>query len=129
MLAGIIPNPFFLYFFGFQKNNNKFPVGGGFPTCDPLKISQPPPPPENISTPPEKMSPRENMLTGTTTSLPIHFSSSLYLFFTFPQKNFKGGGVVEPPPPLIRPCCQLTMIVKKSTHFLFHIAYHFHSMN
>ena len=66
----------------------------------PLKISQPPLP-ENISTPSEKMSPRENMLTCTTTSLPIHFSSSLYLFFTFLKKNFRGGVVVvEPPPPL-----------------------------
>ena len=128
MLAGIIPHPFFLYLFGFQKINNKFLGGGGVPTCDPLENFSTTPP-ESISTPPEKMSPRENMLTGTTTSLPIHFSSSLYPFFTFSPKNFRGGGVVEPPPPLIRPCCQLTMIVKKSTHVLFHIAYHFHSMN
>ena len=120
MLAGIIPHLFFCTSSVFKKcwnmiysccnsyrsHNNKFPRGGGFPTCDPL---------ENISTP------SENMLIGTTTSIPIHFSSSLYLFFTFPPKKFQGGGgVVEPPPPLIRPCCQLTMIVKKSTHVLFH---------
>ena len=75
MLAGIIPHPFFLYLFGFQKNNNKFL--GGVPTCDPLKSFS--------TTPPLKISQSlpKNVLTGTTTSLPIHFSSSLYLFFTF----------------------------------------------
>ena len=119
MLAGVITHPFFLYLFGFQKIIIYFRGGGGFQNVIPLKISQPPPPPENISTPPEKMSPRENMLTGTTTSLPIHFSSSLYLFFNFPKKNFRGGGVVEPPPPLNMPLLPTNHDCKKfHAHFV-----------
>ena len=35
------------------------------------------------------------MLTGTTTSLSIHFS--LYIFFSFPLNKLQGGGVVPPP--------------------------------
>ena len=99
MLADIIPHPVFLYLFGFQKIIINFRGGGGFPTCDPLENFSTTPPPENISTPPEKMSPRENMLTGTTTSLSIHFSSFLYIFFTFPSKNFRGEEELNSPPP------------------------------
>ena len=90
------PPSFFLYLFGFQKIIINFRGGGGgFQHLTPLKISQPPPPPPPLkisqTLPKKKVSPRENMVTGTTTSFPIHFSSSLYLFFTFPKKNSGGG--------------------------------------
>ena len=110
MLAGITPHPFFFFVpLRFSKKNKKF-GGGEFQHVTPLKISQPPP--LKLSQPLSKNVTLLNHVDRYHHLPPHPFLIFFVPFLHFSQKYFRG----EHHPPLIRPCCQLTMIAKNSTH-------------
>ena len=123
MLADITPSSvfLFLYLFDFQKKI------GGTQHVTPLKINfstTPPPPPPRKYLNPSRKNVTPLKLVNRYHHFPPH---PFFIFFVpflhfSPKNNFRGEELLNP---LIRPCCQLTMIVKNSTHVLFHIVYHF----